>query len=247
MTIFFRVGVAHLGRCVHRRKPFAGPALALCFCLVGGLLTGCAESRLAPTEVVPTGDVELAVIELDWHTELGIPVDQISGPLASAVPFASGDKYLVVGFGDLAYFTDHDAGAGTALAALFAGPSAIQLAAFETLPEDDTHIIVKLHLSREGLDQISRFIWESLERRGDGRPRQVAENNPRSLFFAGRQAYDAFYNCNNWTAEALKAGGLPFDPAGIVFASEVMAEARRVASLQAASSASRPAEQAYRR
>jgi hypothetical protein len=238
MTKLSSAVAKHLGRGGHgkSRRPSV-LALALCLGLVGEFLTGCVESPLAPVIPSQAGDVELAVIELDWHTEIGISLDQISGPLATAVPSTTRDKYLVAGFGDRAYFTDQDAGAGTALAALFSGPSAVQLAVFETLPEDDSRVIVKLRLPRQGLDQIVRFIWNSLDKSDDGGLRQVAQNSPRSVFFAGRQRYAALYNCNSWTAEALKTGGLPFDPGAIVFASQVMASARQISSLQAPSNA----------
>jgi hypothetical protein len=69
--------------------------------------------------------------------------------------------------------------------------------------------------------------------KGDGNtPWRVAENGPQDLFYAGRQTYDSFYNCNTWIAEALQAGGLPFDPSGVLFASQVMAQARLIAFQQ---------------
>lgn len=230
MTSYSRLAIARF------RRWFPAARAALLSCVVVGMVGGCADDGLSRADVqsVPSGagGVELAVVKLDWHTEIGMPLDRISGPLVRLLPVEPNDRYLIVGFGDKAYFTDHDAGSGTAFAALFPGPSAVQVAAFEQIPEDATHIVVRVRVSREGLDRMTRFVWESLDKRGDGAVRRVSENNPRSVFFEGHHPYEAFYNCNAWTADALKAGGLPFDPAGTLFASGVMDRARSVASAQ---------------
>jgi len=199
-----------------------------CLLIMVGMLAGCAASQPAPVPP-PTGPVELAVIARDWHTEIGIPVSEIAGPLAKVEPAPDGEKYLVAGFGDLAYFTNPNAGFGTAFAALFAGPAAIQLATFDQLPEDATHKVVRFHLTRDAVERIVAFIWRSLEKQADGTPRRVAEHGPGNIFYAGSQPYDGFYNCNSWTADALRAGGLPFDPTGVLFASDVMKQAEKVA------------------
>jgi hypothetical protein len=182
----------------------------------------------------------LAIIERDWHTEIGLMTSQIWGPLSTVEPTSASAEYLLVGFGDRAYFADHDAGVGTAVAALFPGPSAIKLATVDALPEDATHIVVRIHLTQDALDRIVEFIWNSLDKQDDQTPTQVAEYGRQDVFYAGRQTYDSFYNCNTWLAEALHAGGLPFDPSGIVFASQVMKQAQRIASVQASAGAPKP-------
>jgi hypothetical protein len=206
---------------------FAFGVLAL-----ASLLTGCAGSPSPPPGEIAGGPAEVAVIGRDWHTEIGVALKDISGPLATFGPAANGARYLIVGFGDRAYFTDHDAGSGTAFAALFPGPAAIQLATSQDLPEDTAHITVRIRLSREALSRIADFIWDSMDRGADGAPLPVVEHSDHSKFYSARQSYDGLYNCNSWTAEALRIGGLPFDPAGVLFASQVMDQARAVAARQ---------------
>lgn len=230
----FSVMAACLGRCIRRLGPRGWPSgFAVCLCILGGMLAGCAGSQPLPPPAGQTGSAEIAIIERDWHTEIGLLSSQISGPLSTLDPNSTGAKYLVVGFGDRAYFADHSAGVGTAVAALFPGPSAIQLATFDALPEDETHIVVRIHLSQDALDRIVGFIWNSLDKRADETPLRVTEYGQQNVFYAGRQTYDSFYNCNTWTADALQAGGLPFDSSGILFASQVMTQARRITSQQA--------------
>ena len=54
----------------------------------------------------------------------------------------------------------------------------------------------------------------------------------RNLFDA-RRRFHAGLTCNTWTAEALRAAGLPVPVAGIVWPGEVMRHVRRVAAAQA--------------
>jgi hypothetical protein len=208
--------------------------IAIIFFVTGGLLSGCAGSQPVPVPEAQTGQVVVAVIERDWHTEIGVLSSGVSGPLSKLHPLSAGGKYVVFGFGDRAYFSDHDAGAGKAFAALFPGPSAVQLATFDALPEDETHIVVRIHLSQEALDRIVAFVWDSLDKGDAETPWRVSEYGQQNVFYAGRLRYDSIYNCNAWTADALRAGGLPFDPSGIMFASEVMEQARKIASVQTA-------------
>jgi hypothetical protein len=221
----------HFGRYIRRRRSCDwSSGVVTSVCMMCGILAGCAGSQPIPATSGQTGSAVIAIIGRDWHTEIGLLTSQVWGPLSTLDPTTASGQYLIIGFGDRAYFSDHDAGVGTAVAALFPGPSAVQLATVDALPEDEDHTIVRLHLSQDALDRIVEFVWNSLDRRDGGTPSRVAEYGPQNVFYAGRQTYDSFYNCNTWTADALQAGGLPFDSSGILFASQVMRQAQRIAS-----------------
>jgi hypothetical protein len=53
------------------------------------------------------------------------------------------------------------------------------------------------------------------------------------VFYAARDTYDALHTCNTWTAETLRAGGLPVPSAGVLFVGQVLGPARAVARRQA--------------
>ncbi len=55
---------------------------------------------------------------------------------------------------------------------------------------------------------------------------------PGSLFYASSETYNLAYTCNTWVAEALSDGGLPLSPGGVIFAGQIMPEARRIAAEQ---------------
>jgi hypothetical protein len=58
-----------------------------------------------------------------------------------------------------------------------------------------------------------------------------------SLFFAAAPKYSAVHTCNTWAAEALRAAGLPIHSRGVVFASQLWSQIRRIEGTMAANSA----------
>lgn len=210
------------------RHPFstrpagASATPALLALLLSILLAACAKPA-SDTPGIPSGDIELVVLARDWHTELAIPTERITGPLANLRPLSAHPTYVIAGFGDKAYFTDHEAGFGTAFGALFPGPSAVQLASYNQIPEDAEHKAIRFRVSQAAIDRLSAFIWASLAKaRENGQPLEVAEHDNDSLFYAGSRDYDGLYNCNTWAADALQQAGFDIDPSGLWFAHEVM-------------------------
>lgn len=190
-------------------------------------LSACAASP----PPVPYGPVALGVAKRGWHTEIVIPGTALTGPLASLGPAQLHRPYLLFGFGARAYFTNPQAGAGTALEALLPGPSAINLAAFNTLNDGSGRHTVWLHVSQADINHILAFIWQSLPRQGAA-PAPIVIVNAADMFYAARPDYNAFYNCNNWAVDALRAGSLPFSNNGLHFSSGVQAQAKQIAQEQ---------------
>jgi len=191
------------------------------------LLTACATS-LPPA--VPRGPIQLAIAQRGWHTEIGIPESALTGPLASLGPAMLHRHYLLVGFGARAYFTNPKAGAGIAAEALLPGPSAIDLAAMDNLDADQG---TWLYVSQSDITHMLAFIWQSLPRNGAAAPVPIVTINNANIFYAAQPGYSAFYNCNNWAVDALRAGNLPFSNSGLHFSSGVQAQAKRIAAAQA--------------
>ncbi len=193
--------------------------------LVFSLLIACAS---APPQAVPHGPIHLAICKRGWHTEIGIPAAALTGPLATFGPATLHRKYLLVGFGARAYFTNPAAGAGTAAEALLPGPSAIDLAAMDNLDADQ---VTWLYVSQSDIDLLA-FIWQSLP--GNGAvPAPIVTINNANIFYAAQPDYNMLYNCNNWAVDALHAGGLPFRNNGLHFSSDVQAQAQHIAAAQA--------------
>ncbi len=90
-----------------------------------------------------------------------------------------------------------------------------------------------LAVTAGGLRRMARFIWDDVEKDRRGAPLRIAAGEDgRSAFYASTSGYDLAYTCNTWTALALRVAGLPVDPAGVVFAGQVLDRARAAAAAQ---------------
>jgi hypothetical protein len=193
-------------------------------------LSACATP---PPAAVPPGPVHLAICQRGWHTEIGVPETALTGPLATLGPASLHRHYLLFGYGARAYFTNPNAGAGTAAEALLPGPAAINLAAFDDLNDGSGRQIVWLNVSQADIDHMLDFIWQSMPRSGSATPVAIVTVNNASMFYAAEPDYNMLYNCNNWAVDALRAAGLPFSNNGLHFSSDVLDQAKRIAAAQA--------------
>jgi uncharacterized protein (TIGR02117 family) len=199
-------------------------------------LGGCTSANLIPGTTLPDGNATIYVVERGWHTDIALPADQVSGPLASLERDFPGVRFIVFGFGERAYLMARNGGSGEMLGALFPSTSALLVTALRAPPTEAfaDQQVVALRLPRSGIDRIATLIWQSLETNADGSAVRLADGPyAGSLFYASRETYDAFNTCNTWTAQILHDGGFPLDPRGILFAGQVMRQVRQIATLQA--------------
>jgi uncharacterized protein (TIGR02117 family) len=202
--------------------------------LSGCLLVNCA-SQLPPDAQVPKGAASIYVVERGWHTDIGLPVDEITGPLATLEQGFPGVRFMVFGFGERAYYMARRTGSAALLTAMFPSESAILMTALSvspTLAFADQHV-VELHLPQDAVDRIVTRIWQVLEKGPDGSAVRLADGPyPGSVFLASTETYDLFNTCNTWTAAVLHDAGLPIDP-HVLLADGVMQQVDRIALLQA--------------
>jgi uncharacterized protein (TIGR02117 family) len=207
----------------------------LAFACLAVLGTSC-SAPLQPVPAVRDGAV-VYVIGRGWHTDIGLPVEEIAGPLATLEDAFPGVRVLTFGFGERQFLVDRKQSVGAMLNALLPSQSALLMTALRTTPQDafGAANVVVLPISRAGLDAIEASIWQELDRSAAGEPMLLAEGPyPGSVFYAARQTYDGFYTCNTWTAETLHAAGLPVSASGVLFAGQVMGMARWTAAHHAA-------------
>ena len=173
-----------------------------------------------------------------WHTDIGLPVEEMAGPLATLKTGFPGVRFLTFGFGERQFLMTRAATLGAMLHALLPSQSALLMTALRTTPEvafGQSDVVV-LHLSRAELQRIEATIWQEMERSPTGAPLLLAEGPyPGSVFYAARGTYDGLYTCNTWTADVLRAGGVPMPATGVLFAGQVMGMARWIDERHAAS------------
>jgi uncharacterized protein (TIGR02117 family) len=200
---------------------------------LAGWLAGCA---VTPTDApVPNGEATIYVVARGWHTDIGLPIDEVTGPLASLKRDFPGVRFMVFGFGERQYYMARDAGSGEMLAALLPSQSAILMTALRAPPAEAfaDQTVVTLHLPGHAVERIAMRLWDDLEKAADGSASRL-DDGPYlgSVFYAATETYDAFHTCNTWTALVLRDGGLPVNP-HVLFAGQVIQQVTRIAAMQA--------------
>lgn len=178
---------------------------------------------------MPEGADRIFVIDRGWHTDIGLPVAELHGKLALVAADFPGATSLTIGFGDRAYLLDRDTNFFDMLRALLPGKAALLVTGLRAPPEAafGANSVVTLAIARPQLEALERFLASYLVTDRAGQPLRLADGPyAGSLFFASDATYDAFHTCNTWTAESLRAGGYPVSSTLVIFASQVMAEAR---------------------
>jgi uncharacterized protein (TIGR02117 family) len=187
-------------------------------------------------DVGPPGPAIVYVIDRGWHTDVGLPVNEMHGPLAWLDSGETGARFFTFGFGERQFLMSRQADLGEMLSALLPSESALLVTGLVATPQVafGTEHVVVLHVSAEGAARIEAAIWHELETPAANTARLLA-NGPYggSAFYAARGTYDAFNTCNTWTAAILHAGGLPVSTAGVLFSGQVMSMARAIAARQA--------------
>ena len=186
---------------------------------------------------MPDGEATIYVVGRGWHTDIGLPVDEVTGPLASLGHDFPGVRFMVFGFGEREYLMARNEGSGEMLAALFPSKSAILMTALRAPPMEAfaDHQVVTLRLAagRRRADRDDAD-WQDLEKTPDGSAERLADGPyVGSAFYAATETYDAFHTCNTWTALVLRDAGIPVDT-HVLFAGQVMRQVARIAATQAA-------------
>ena len=160
-----------------------------CIWLMVCVLAGCTAPPLAPALPAPTGNAIIYVVGRDWHTDIGLPVDEIAtSPLATLEQDFPGVRVLVFGFGERNYLMARDVGSGDMLSALFPSKSAILMTALRAPPQEafGAQQVVTLHVTQQSVDRIAARIWQTLEKQQDGSVQSLADGPyPGSVFYGG--------------------------------------------------------------
>jgi uncharacterized protein (TIGR02117 family) len=201
-------------------------------CLAAGTLQalpGCGSTASPTYQEAPGDGVTIFLIAVGWHTEIALPIHAVQEPLRAVAADFPGARYLSFGWGERNYYMARAPTVGDAMSALFPGPAVLLVTPLYQPPRESraTAQVFELNLSTAGLDRLSNYLWAAFEKSGDGAPRRLAAGPaPGSVFYAATGTYSASYTCNTWTAEALRVGGVPVTPAGVVFVSELTDQLR---------------------
>jgi uncharacterized protein (TIGR02117 family) len=168
---------------------------------------------------------KIYVVSGGWHTELGLPLEALSGPLAAFKPNFPSASYLVFGWGARDYYMAQNPGIGDLLRAITPGPAVMLVIPLQISPEAffGASNVFALPAPPEGTQRLSQFLGDYLGVDKGGPPRRIGTGPyPQSIFYASTGTYNLGHTCNTWTAEALHDAGLPVNATGVVFAGQVL-------------------------
>jgi uncharacterized protein (TIGR02117 family) len=209
---------------IRPRKRYSIFSTAVIWILCG--LAGCSPTTPAAPHVALASRNEVVfVISGGWHTELGLPLAEVVGPLAALKPDFPGAPYLVFGWGARDYYTARNPGIGDLLRAAAPGPAVMLVIPLQISPEVffGASNTFSIPASQEGIQRLAQFLWDYLAVGKEGPPRRVGTGPyPQSVFYASGGTYNLGHTCNTWTAEALRVAGLPVSATGVVFSSQVL-------------------------
>ena len=191
------------------------------------VLAGCIS---LPAPSVADGEARaptIYVIEHGWHTDIALPIDQLTGRSELLKQYFPDAKYLAIGFGDRHYMMTQRTTFDDVLAAIFPGPSALLITGLQGPPSDTfaARTVTGFYVPDAGMAKIDDLLWRSFEKDRMGRPLSLGDGpDPDSVFYASTGTYDIFHTCNTWSAEILRQGGLAVSTNGVVFIHQVMTE-----------------------
>jgi hypothetical protein len=165
-----------------------------------------------------------------WHIDIGLAAEDLSAPLASIAVHVPDTRYAFFGFGDKHYLLAAKHGPPVLFSALWQGAGVILLTGIANTPQDafGGNRVVALKVTAAQMVALQSFIEHSF------RSADVYHPGPYdgSAFFLASQKYSALHTCNTWGAEALKAAGLGAHAKGVIFASQLWAQAKRLERAQ---------------
>jgi uncharacterized protein (TIGR02117 family) len=195
------------------------------FCLLAGAVTRCTFPLAQPFVGTEPRNEAIYVIAGGWHTELALPMAAISGRLAALKRGFAKARYLVFGWGARGYYMARHPGLGDLLRAALPGPAVLLVIPLHASPAAFAGAAnaFAVSVSRDGAERLSQFLWGYLAKSAAGRPRRISAGPyPGSVFYVSTGTFDLAHTCNTWTAEALRAAGVPVISAGVVSADQLL-------------------------
>jgi hypothetical protein len=182
----------------------------------------------------------LYVARRGWHIDIGVAAADLSPPLAQAAADLPRARFVFFGFADRHYLLAKNHSGPVLVSALFPGAGILLATGLTNSPAEafgETHVIT-LTVPQDQMRALQSFIWRSLRTQDD--LLKVYREGPYqgSVYYLAAPKYSAFHTCNTWGAEALRAAGFRVHTAGVVFAWQLWAQARRLKSLQDRAAAS---------
>jgi uncharacterized protein (TIGR02117 family) len=179
--------------------------------------------------------IEIYLIKQYWHTAIVIHREDIDTLIFPEVIMFSRFNIIDIGWGDEEFYQYDGFDAGLAFKALFYGtPSTLRVEGIGISKEsyfNISEIVIKILITPEQLDEILRFISNTVYRDSNGNPIVLSERGlGRIKFLKANGNYHLFNTCNTWLATGLKQAGINITD-DIILTEELFKEAAKVGTV----------------
>ncbi len=205
------------------RAPRRGFAAGLLSFLA--MLGGWAATPAASNPLPGAHDEIIYVIAGGWHTEIAVPRTAVDGRRAILAAGSPAARYLVFGWGARDFYMAQHPGLADLLRAAVPGPAALLVFPLAVPPAAyfGAGNVWPIAITRAGIARLVQFLWESVATDRRGSPIRAGTGPySQSVFYVATGTYDATDTCNTWTADGLRAAGVPVKTAGVVLARQLL-------------------------
>jgi hypothetical protein len=177
------------------------------------------------------------VVGRGWHVDIGIPADELTGPLTFYRDMFPGARTIMFGYAKRTFVTAPAHTISEYILGPVPGPAIIDVSGINVFPPEayEPGSTIMLSLPPGGARLLSDFIWNDLDKTSAGQPRLVARGSyPGSLLYGARSEYSLLHTCNNWAASLLQAAGVPVSSDGVILSNQLMSRSAKAAVAQCA-------------
>ena len=168
-----------------------------------------------------------------WHSDLAIPVGQLTDRLPTIVAQFPGARTLLFGYGKETFMTAPPGTFSKYFTGIFPGQAAIEVTALDTdlaavYPPEE---VITLALPPGGADRLAAFIRGDLVDDAGGQPQVIGEwDTPPTFVYAANSRYTFMHTCNAWAAQILADAGVPLSDSRVVTSDRLMIRVREAAA-----------------
>lgn len=203
---------------------------ALFFIVLAGMrCAGPVQGLFPPARDEPTETI--FVVNHGWHTGIVVPTDRLPRQALPSWMPALRSRFIEMGWGDDGYYRAENVTSGMAARALiFSNPAVLHVVAMNSRPDTafPSSGVIRITLSREGFQNLCRFLIDSYAFGADGEPVDLGKGlYGTSRFYRATDRYYFPNTCNRWTARALRAAGTPITPFYAIMAENVFSQCRK--------------------
>jgi uncharacterized protein (TIGR02117 family) len=186
-------------------------------------------------EASDTNSVEIFLIKQYWHTAIVIHREDIDTLILPEVTLFNKFNLFDFGWGDEEFYQHDGFDAGLAYKALFySTPSTLRIEGIGISQKtyfDVSEIVIKIIVTREQLNEILKFISNTVYRDSNANPVILSKRGlGRIKFLKANGDYHLFNTCNTWLARGLKQAGVKITD-DIILIEELFNEAAKVGTV----------------